>query len=1237
MSSSRTIAPNLDLATPRILAPSVKQTWSTSRNICRDVQRLAAVVMDDEQRIAPLVVAMVACIVSVLRRRDRVRLAVSAPFRSNKRDPSDVIAAVDLPIAADAPFQEWLHDVVAPLYTQCVESGVPTAARAVRSENDIEDTEIDALVSCSSGSRASTSDTDAVDLSCANLIFDFVAMADGLKIEVRATSDSQRLSAAVVIDVFAELARTLCSEPATKLDELRCVSAALRRRLLIELNGPPVPYAKDRTVLHLFEDCVARHGERPALTCDAQTLSYTALDGKANALAVQLLDAGVGRGDLVPIVTEGGLELPIAMIALMKAGAAFVPVDAHWPLERQRVIFAQLSPKIALYTDSAQVVVDGVASLLVNAGSLVQNTRKPAHVDISPESLIYGFFTSGSTGVPKCALNVHSGLLNRFLAMSRRFGARDGEVVLQNSRHVFDSSIWQLLWPLTHGGRVIIPQSSAVLDLSRAISLTERYGVTMTDFVPSVFAALVAMVAADRTLVPRLQSLRRLLLGGEEICARAVHEFCGYLPACAITNTYGPTEASIGCVFHDVRSSDGDCIPIGKPIDNCYVVLVDEHGRVVPPGVTGEILIGGDCLGLGYLDDEEKTRAAFIANAFPEIPGAHLYRTGDLGYYGRDGNVYFVGRQDQQIKLGGVRIELAEIETIIAAHSAVRAVKVLLEGDRSETPRLIAYVVAQGPLEPHDVKSVVSRALPSYCVPKQVLFIDSMPLTPNGKADRRKLATLIRRDERAAHENLSDTQQKIREIWLELLGLQHVGLHDDFFGQGGDSLLAIRLALRLGEKFGRKVGAKHIYLNATISTQSALLESDLHVASITVRPGAQLDPTITISPGSVTSTPARVFLTGATGFIGSHLLRHILQGTPANVVCLVRAKDDETAMARVLGALRHYCLESDIPRERITPLAGDLELPRFKLRPIVYDELLESVDTVIHNGALVNFLLEYPALEPANVTGTLHAIRFAAAGRAKRMHFISTLAACASQSIGKQEETESKADAQYFANGYGQSKSVAERLVAQARARGLIATTYRLGEVTPHSRTGIANRRALLDTVIRCCLKLRLSFETAVRVDYTPVDYIARFVTAALSAPPPPSSVLHLFHPESQPLETLFDSFRRVGFPLRPVSYGDFHHALRQACATSVVDPDMLFTLGLMPYPAGDAHECDAQIALIFRCANRHFSSAQALAAIDALDLSWPTPGPNVLAAYAAFHQWQFQHTLAPEGALSSA
>lgn len=268
----------------------------------------------------------------------------------------------------------------------------------------------------------------------------------------------------------------------------------------------------------------------------------------------------------------------------------------------------------------------------------------------------------------------------------------------------------------------------------------------MTDFVPSIFNALVDLIEADSSLVACLASLRQLLIGGEEIGAKAVQKFRRLLPGCGITNTYGPTEASIGCVFHEVRDEDGWSIPIGKPIDNCYIAIVDKNGMIVPPGVTGEILIGGDCLGRGYLHDPTKTGAAFIANPFVEIPSARLYRTGNLGYHRPDGNIHFVGRQDHQIKLGGVRMELTEIETVIACHPAVRAVKVVVEGARDEARRLVAYVVANPGTESKDIKHVVAESLPSYCVPKHIFLIDRMPLTANGKVDRKALAAMLHRD-----------------------------------------------------------------------------------------------------------------------------------------------------------------------------------------------------------------------------------------------------------------------------------------------------------------------------------------------------------------------------------------------------------------------------------------------------------------------------------------------------------
>jgi amino acid adenylation domain-containing protein/thioester reductase-like protein len=1197
--------------------PALARARREGQVVCHNVTDLVRQITAGAAESLSVFVAAVACVVGLYRARDHVRIAVLCPSagETDRYGGMSRGIVVDLPLAASTRFGELVH----------------FTAEALAGNAAISVDAADAIVNWREADTAPRMTNGTLGCEQAELLFDFSLEAPHLRLAVQtAGAVGHRISPAVVEDVVAEIALCLSEEPTTAIGELRFVSAAWRRKLLVGFNGEPVLHDKDRSILHRFEEWAAKAGSRPALTFGEQTLSYGGLSAKANSLAAQLHSAGVRKSDLIPIVSAGGIELPVAMLALLKLGAAFVPLDAAWPRERQQVILNELGPKLALYSDPAHIAVTTVPSLCFTAAALAGQTDKPAEVDILPDDLIYGFFTSGSTGVPKCTLNLHGGLLNRFQAMSRRFGADGSDIVLQNSKHVFDSSIWQLLWPLTTGSQVVIPRAGSLLDLSYTIELIDHHKITMTDFVPSIFNALVEVLEFDRGSIPRLASLRQLLIGGEEIGAKAVQKFRSLLPGCGITNTYGPTEASIGCIFHEVRNEDGWSIPIGRPIDNCYATIVDARGVIVPPGAVGEILIGGDCLGRGYLNDPAKTRAAFITNTLPEIPGACLYRTGDLGYYRGDGNIHFVGRQDQQVKLGGVRIELTEIETVIAAHSAVRAVKVIVEGQSDPSPRLVAYVVAGGGTGPDDIMSAVASALPGYCVPKQVFMIDRMPLTPNGKVDRKALGAMAHNRETPADDTVSDSQGRIRSIWLELLALKRVGLHDDFFERGGDSLSAVRLSLRLSKELNTKITARDIYRYPTISQQTTFLESGLdggaaasEVTSDTMLQAAgRLDPAIAADPMAAVDAPRLIFLTGATGFVGSHLLRNILAETSAHVICLVRAANDAAAAMRLRKTMQHYRLQDEGCDERITAVAGDLELPQFGLSERLYDFLACSVDAVVHNGAVVNFLLDYPALRPANVFGTSEIIRFCVRRRLKRLHYISTLSAVASDDRTRSEETELATATDFPAGGYAQSKAVAERLLTQARHRGVAAVIYRLGEVMPHSRSGIANARAQLDTLIRSCLKLGMSFATSLQLDYTPVDYVTRFLTAAIAAPRMPVSVFHVFHPDSQSLETVFASFRNAGFPLRPVSYGTFYQALRQACALNGADPDLLLTLALLPEPVDiDNGSNDGNPGPIVANACQRFSCAHTLAALETLGVAWPTLGERALESYAAYHR----------------
>jgi amino acid adenylation domain-containing protein/thioester reductase-like protein len=996
------------------------------------------------------------------------------------------------------------------------------------------------------------------------------------------------------------------------------VLPALRHKVLVEFSGRRVPYPTDRTTIHLIEDEARSAPDRPALLWDDVALSYGECDRLAGAWAAVLRDRGVQRGTFVPVVTGGGPGLAIAILAAMKLGAPFVPIDDGWPEQRIQDGVAALHPKLVICTgQAAPALLPSVPVLHIDGTNPPARPHHVVHAIPTVDDLIYGFFTSGSTGTPKCALNHHLGLLNRFLTMTRRFGSGD-DVVLQNSRHVFDSSIWQLLWPLTKGSCVVLPRRDGILDLTRTIDEIARHRVTMTDFVPSVFNTLVRLIVADPSLVSQLSSLRHLLIGGEEMNPRAVRLFRTLLPGVIITNTYGPTEASIGSIFHAVSNADAESIPIGKAIDNTYAVLLDDDGELVAPGEQGEIYLGGDCVGTGYLGDPRMTAAAFVPNAFPEIPGSRLYRTGDFAWHRDDGLLMFAGRRDNQVKLGGVRIELLEVENAIATHPCVAEAKAVVcgEGDRRA---LVCCVVLQRPLTPEALAEHAESVLPADWLPRSFYQLERMPLTPNGKLDRRELARLAASPAspcEARHEaTLSETEQTIAELWRETLDDAggDLGPEADFYAAGGTSLSLQLLAVRLRRTFAVRIPLRELADATTIREQAALVGCGARAVDRSASDARMFDDiaraaTISAAPHpKPLGEPRDILLTGATGFVGLHLLAELLSRTAATVYCLVRADDVDQGRGRLAQALA--TLRRPYDPSRVVVIAGDLSLPSFGLSDGSWTELAGVIDTVVHCGAQVNLLLGYTALRVPNTLGTAEILRLAVARRAKRLHHISTVGvfgpSCTEDTFSLQHEEDGLPD-NLPDGGYGRSKWAAEKILLDARERGIPSTVYRLGEVMPHSRSGRGNPHSLLHRLLRACLLLGLRVRTEAITDWTPVDRVAELLVAAVGA----DLTNETLHPLCSCAVRL-DSLLAEVAPLRDVEYFTFHAAVKARAAHG--SPELSALLSVLPEPSmanGDA------LLQLFSDSSARFSTKRAVALANCYGLNWGPLSENAQLNY---------------------
>jgi amino acid adenylation domain-containing protein/thioester reductase-like protein len=940
----------------------------------------------------------------------------------------------------------------------------------------------------------------------------------------------------------AAAARAPTLEAGAPISRLPLVSDELATRILTEFNDTRGPLSEDETVTSLIEKQIVAGPDRTAFVFEDQSLSYAELGSRAERRAVALEAKGVRKGNLVGVLVGNSLELPISILACLKLGAIFVPMDEMWPAERLQNLLHDTDPKAIILAD-AELVPKDLGERLVFCGEDDQGDPPPAGTreEVLPTDLIYGIPTSGSTGPPKCSLNIHRGLVNRFQYMTRRFESGPNEVSLQNSRPAFDSSLWQLLWPLTNGAKVVIPRASKQLDLAHTIELIERHRVTMTDFVPSVFNTLVRQLEQDPGEVARLTSLRNLLIGGEEINPTYCRRFAKLLPTVGLTNTYGPTEASIGMVFHAVDTESEREIPIGRPIDNTYAVVLDEEMKLVPPGMIGELYIGGVCLGAGYLRDPERTAQAWVPNPFEELKGRNLYRTGDLVHQAPDGMLYFVGRLDGQVKIGGIRVELGEIEHALVEHREVDRAVVSTE-ESSAGDRLVAYVVSTGDPSPVELKNHLLNLLPKQAVPGRFVFLDDLPLTHNGKLDRKRLAAMVDESTGGALGE-SPAEVALGEIWRELLGRDDFGVDDDFFQLGGDSLLVVHLVFDIADRFGERIPLRSVYEAPTIRRLAPIVsgerptdrepsrEDERELAESDSRTLDDLSPVA--GRRRKTFVGDAVLVTGATGFVGVHVLAELMARTEVEVVFLARDGNGGNAAGRLCDVMTSYGLWDDSFGDRLRPLAGNLESEGLGLSEVELEDLARGVDTIVNCAGMVDFLHDYGRHRPTNVEGLAQLVRLSARG-SQRVHHVSSV------SVGDAASPPT--------DGYGLSKWVAERLAERATERGHDVVVHRLGEVMPHSATGLPNTKALSYLFIRSCLTLGIYPADLMTLDYSPADWVAEAMVDSILDRDGEPGALDLFHPGGTRLDTIMACANEGGFEVRPVTGSQFYRGLEARC-----------------------------------------------------------------------------------------
>jgi len=626
---------------------------------------------------------------------------------------------------------------------------------------------------------------------------------------------------------FTRVLEGIVLEPRREIQSIPLLSQSEREQLVQTWNETDFDYPSNKGLTALFAEQVSRTPNKVALSYAGKTLTYEELDSRSSGLAHYLRELGVGPGTPVGLCVERSFEMVIGMYGILKAGGAYVPLEPGYPAERLNymledcgapVVLAQGDTSSALEAYAGQVVIlDELSESLVGYGD------GRLLVSQGPEDLAYIIYTSGSTGMPKGVNVAQRGVVSLVYWMHREFGFSESDRMLLKTPFSFDVSVVEFFWPLLVGGCLEIAKPDGHKDPSYLVDVIRERNISLIAFVPSMLS-----VFLESERVEECSSLRRVAVAGEALGEEIQSKFYERLPWVELDNLYGPTEATVYASYWHCERGGRGIVPIGRPVGNAELYVLDSALEPVPVGVSGELHIGGVGLAGGYLNQPELTAEKFISSPFKV--GGRLYKTGDLARFRSDGSIEYLGRIDHQVKVRGFRIELGEIESALNAESIVRAAVVMARGTGVDQ-RLVAYVVLGEGVEEETALQSFSRSLagrlPEFMIPGVYVALDSLPLSPNGKVNRKALPEPELQSRGVEYVAPgTPTEKALCEIWCELLPVERVGIHDNFFELGGHSLLAVQLIARIRTSLGKRIPVSTLFSAQTVEELAQVIHQD---------------------------------------------------------------------------------------------------------------------------------------------------------------------------------------------------------------------------------------------------------------------------------------------------------------------------------------------------------------------------------------------------------------------------
>ena len=640
---------------------------------------------------------------------------------------------------------------------------------------------------------------------------------------------------------FENILEQIVKNPDVEISEIKMLTEDERKHILLHFNNTSYEYPMDKTISRVFEEQVEKTPDSVAVIFENEKLTYGELNKRANSLARVLRRHGVKGDSIVAIMLERSIEMMVGILAVLKAGGAYLPISPEYPDERVKFMLEDSGAGILLtkheaYGKQLQEEIEAACKVtLLNLEDKALYSGDGSNLDEISKSgnLAYVIYTSGSTGKPKGAMIEHYSVINRINWMHKKYPIGKQDVILQKTPFTFDVSVWELFWWFFAGAKVCFLEPGGEKDPGAITESIEKHKITTMHFVPSMLSIFLEYMEDEKNL-NRISSLRQVFASGEALGTKQVQRFnrqAGLKFGTKLINLYGPTEATVDVSYYDCPShGDIEIVPIGKPIDNIKLYVVDRHNNLQPVGIPGELCIAGDGLARGYLNRPELTAEKFVPDPFEKednLSGQkRMYRTGDLARWLPDGNIEYLGRLDHQVKVRGFRIELGEIEEELLKHESIKEAVVTARKDRDGSSYLCAYLVSERELTPAELREHLTKNLLEYMVPSYFTRLERLPLSPNGKVDRKVLPEPEGNINTGVEyvEPTGVIEKNLAQIWREVLGVEIISIKDNFFDLGGNSLLLMRMHSKIETQYPDKVKITDVFSNPTISLLAEFID-----------------------------------------------------------------------------------------------------------------------------------------------------------------------------------------------------------------------------------------------------------------------------------------------------------------------------------------------------------------------------------------------------------------------------